>query len=50
MGILFLILVIAALVLAIVAIVEASGRNWAAWGVLMLAIAELLQRVGAGVG
>lgn len=37
-----LILVIAALVFGVVAVVEARGRNWAAWGVVALAVAALL--------
>lgn len=36
------ILVIAALVFGIVGLVEGSGRNWAAWGVVLLALVHLL--------
>lgn len=32
---------IAGLVLGIVAVVEAKGRNWAGWGVIALAVALL---------
>ena len=40
-----LVLAIAALVLGIVGVVEARGRNWAAWGVICLAAIVLLARV-----
>lgn len=35
------ILAIAALILGIVAVVEAQGRNWAGWGVICLAVLHL---------
>lgn len=35
-------LAIVALVLGIIGVVEARGRNWAAWGVIALAALHLL--------
>ena len=35
------ILIVAALVLGIVAVVEAKGRSWAGWGVICLALYHL---------
>lgn len=40
-----LILAIAALILGIVAVVEARGRNWAGWGVICLAAIVLLGKL-----
>jgi hypothetical protein len=37
-----LVLAIAALILGIIGVVEARGRNWAAWGVICLATIHLL--------
>jgi hypothetical protein len=36
------VLAVAALILGIVGVVEARGRNWAAWGVICLAAIHLL--------
>lgn len=41
-----LVLIIAALVFAIVEEVLTRGRSWAGWGVLCLAVALLLGRLG----
>lgn len=40
-----LILAIAALILGIVAVVEANGRAWAGWGVIALAVIHLLAQL-----
>ena len=42
MPVLALALVIVALILGVVAVIEARGRAWAAWGVVALAVAALL--------
>lgn len=41
-----LVLAIAALILGIVGIVEGGVRNWAAWGVICLAVIHLLGSLG----
>jgi len=41
-----LVLAIAALILGIVAVIEAQGRSWAGWGVICLAVIFLLGRLG----
>lgn len=38
-----LILAIAALILGIIAVVEARGRDWAGWGVIALAAIVLVE-------
>lgn len=43
-----LILAVIALILGIVAVVEARGRNFAAWGVIALAVIHLLGNVRVG--
>ena len=40
-----LVLALVALVLGIVAVVEARGRSWAGWGVIALAVLHLLGSV-----
>lgn len=40
-----LVLAIAALILGIIAVVEARGRNWAGWGVICLAAIVLLGKL-----
>lgn len=39
------ILAVAALILGIVGVVEARGRNWAAWGVICLAAVHLIPAI-----
>lgn len=40
---LYLVLLVAGLVLGIVAVVEARGRSWAGWGVILVAAALLIR-------
>jgi len=40
-----LVLAIAALILGVVGVVEARGRNWAAWGVICLAALHLISQL-----
>lgn len=37
-----LILAVIALALGIVAVIEANGRSWAGWGVIALAVSQLI--------
>lgn len=46
MSTLTLVLAIAALILGIIGVIEANGRNWAAWGVICLAAIVLVGRLG----